>query len=288
MAFTTDAAFERYYENINLSGDFRALAGQRRDHILGLLQNRFTVIDAFAGGSIPKYTALRNHADLDVFVVLHYGIHCKDRRPSQVLLAVRDALAAKPRVRRNGQAVTLTYTSFPDVDVVPVFFTSHDGQRYIDALYLNVPDMNTETWIRSTPKVHSDGIEAAAAAYGSVFRRAIKMMKHWNWRHGDILRSFHIEVLALTAMTGGDFSSIPFAIAKFFDAVSDNMFAPLYYEDGRVDDYLSTADRQSLSARLGPAKASAWQAWLDGFLGNHEVSINIWRSVFGEEFPLYG
>lgn len=288
MAFSSDSAFEQYYGNINLSGDFRALAAQRRDHILGLLENRFNVIDTFAGGSIPKYTALRNHADLDVFVVLHYGIHCKGKKPSEVLLEVRQALAAKPRVRRNGQAVTLTYAGFPDVDVVPVFFTSHDGERYEDALYLNVPDMNTETWIRSTPKLHSDRIDAAAIAYGAVFRRAIKMMKHWNWRHGDILRSFHIEVLALTAMTAANFSGISFAMYKFFSVISEHVLVPLHYEDGRVDEYLSAIDRQTLLNRLNQVKENALQAWLDAFLGNHEASITRWRNIFGEEFPTYG
>lgn len=288
MAYTVDTAFTEFYNSINLSGDFRALAATRRDHIFSLLANKFDVIDAFAGGSIPKYTALHGHADLDVFVVLHFGKHCVGRLPSQVLLDIRTALANKPSVRRNGQAVTLRYTAFPDVDVVPVFFSSHDGQRYADAQYLNVPDMNTETWIRSMPKTHSTKIENAAANYGKYFRRAIKMVKHWNWKHGDILRSFHIEVLALAYITATDCINMPFVLRNFFESIRTSILTPLHYDGARIDDYLTGQDRLTLSAKLQTVATGASNAWFSGFLGQNEAAIRQWRAIFGDEYPAYG
>ncbi|MPV54912.1 hypothetical protein GD416_00180 [Burkholderia sp. BE24] len=288
VAYTVDGAFAEFYDEINLSGDFRALASARRDHIFNLLGNRFHLIDAFAGGSIPKYTALHGRADMDIFVVLHYGKHCAGRLPSQVLLDIRTALSGKERVRRNGQAVTLRYTAFPDVDVVPVYFTSHDGQRYEDAQYLNVPDMNTETWIRSMPKLHTARVEQAAAAYGKYFRRAIKMMKYWNWKHGDILRSFHIEALAVLFLGIGDCSSLPLALHRFFDAVHGSVLTAVHYDGARIDDYLTAQDRIGLSDRLRSACTHANSAWLNGFLGNHEFAIAEWRAIFGDPYPSYG
>ena len=115
MAYTIEGAFNAYYEQINLNGDYRALAASRKEHLIGMLEQKLHVVAAFASGSIPKYTALSNHADLDIFVVLHFSLHCSGKSPSEVLTLVREVLENKPSVRRNGQAVTLKYTTFPDV-----------------------------------------------------------------------------------------------------------------------------------------------------------------------------
>ncbi len=288
MAYSIDAAFKSYYDSINLSGDFRELATTRRDHIFSLLQNRLTVIDVFAGGSIPKYTALKNHADLDIFVVLHYGKHCKDKSPAEVLSLARNCLAAKPGVRRNGQAVTLRYTTFPDVDVVPVFFTSHDGQKYSEAMYLNVPDMNTGNWIRSTPQKHASNISAAAVAYGPEFRRLIKFVKHWNWKNGDLLRSFHIECLALTYLPDIQLDDVPWSVFSFFQTIHSSLQVSFYYQDAVVDDYLSLLTRAELVRRISIAENIAREAWFRGASGEIDAAITNWKKFFGSDFPTYG
>src|ERR1700745_812522 len=60
MAWTTEAAFERFYDEVNLPGDHRATANLRRDWVLGRLRNNgIDVLDAIAFGSIPRYTALK-------------------------------------------------------------------------------------------------------------------------------------------------------------------------------------------------------------------------------------
>jgi tRNA nucleotidyltransferase (CCA-adding enzyme) len=108
MAYTIQTAFDQFFEAINLGGDHRETANARRDRIVALLSNHFTILEAFSTGSIPRYTALRGKADLDVMVVLHYGKHIEGKSPTQVLQSVRDALAEyRSQVRKNGQAVTL-------------------------------------------------------------------------------------------------------------------------------------------------------------------------------------
>jgi len=120
LANTVQAAFDQFYENINLSGDHRETANSRRDRIVSLLEKHFKIIEAFPSGSIPRFTAVRGYADVDVIVALHYSKHIKDRMPSEVLQAVRDSLAEyETTVRKNGQAVTLYYKSWPNVDIVP-------------------------------------------------------------------------------------------------------------------------------------------------------------------------
>jgi tRNA nucleotidyltransferase (CCA-adding enzyme) len=93
MAYTVAAAFDAFYENINLSGDHRQTANARRDNVVDTLSKKFEIVESFATGSIPKFTALKGQADLDVMVALHYGKHIKDKTPTQVLQDVRAALA---------------------------------------------------------------------------------------------------------------------------------------------------------------------------------------------------
>ena len=85
MANTVSYSFDLFFDNINLSGDHRSVAATRRDRLISLLKNDFEILEAFPTGSIPRYTAVREHADLDIMVALHRGKHIKDKKPSQVL-----------------------------------------------------------------------------------------------------------------------------------------------------------------------------------------------------------
>jgi hypothetical protein len=78
-------------------------------------------MDSISTRSIQKMTALHGHADLDVMVVLHWSKHVKDKTPTQVLQSVRESLAQwRNSVRQMGQSVTLSYETWPDIDIVPV------------------------------------------------------------------------------------------------------------------------------------------------------------------------
>jgi hypothetical protein len=207
MANTAAAAFEILRQSIEPPGYDRNTAAARKDHLISLLRKDFDVIDAFGTGSLPKYTAIRDHADLDIFVELDYAKHIKDRLPSQVLQSVRDCLGRDyTQARKNGQAVTLGYATWPNVDVVPVRrvidFRSASGQVY----YL--PNANNESWIVSDPVANETELEQRNQSFGVEFKRIIKMIKWWNWLHGNYLQSYHIERIALDALTGG-FSDYP-------------------------------------------------------------------------------
>ena len=68
MPYTVAVSFEKFYENINLDGDFRSIANTRRDDIVKMLEKNFTIVEAFSTGFIPKFTALKSAADVDVMV----------------------------------------------------------------------------------------------------------------------------------------------------------------------------------------------------------------------------
>lgn len=102
MPISVAAAFTQFYENINLDGDYRAMANTRRDDIIKKLSKDFEIIESFSTGSIPKYTALKGSADLDVMVALHFTKHIKDRAPTQVLQVEAQGTRGGARTKVDG------------------------------------------------------------------------------------------------------------------------------------------------------------------------------------------
>lgn len=287
MAYTVTAAFGQFFDAINLSGDHRTLANNRRDHLIELLSKHFTVMEAFPSGSIPKITALHGHADLDIIVALHYGKHIKDKTPTQVLQSVRDAVGkSKNNVRKNGQAVTLYYTTWPNVDIVPV---SQVTDKNNNVTHYEVPNMNTGKWMDSNPKFHAANIEAKSTECGADFRRIIKMIKHWNMCHSEYLQSYHIEVLAYKIFTG-KLNDLTWDIHKFFENAIPLLKKSLWYDRGNVDDYLSDNDRKEVLKRFETAFGQSQIAWhyTYGQKNDHAQAIKTWRQIFGDKFPAYG
>jgi hypothetical protein len=204
-----------------------------------------------------------------------------------VLQAVRDALGEyRTGVRKNGQAVTLHYETWPNVDIVPVPRVGGGGV----VTGYEIPDMNKEEWIPSNPKKHSDQMSRRVTGYGPAFRRIIKMIKWWNHQHSAYLRSYHVEVMALEILDGY-FSDYSWEVFQFFEKAYELVKSPLmWYEGAFVDDYLSYQDRQEALKRLDTARTKARDAWYQtyGERNNHERAIAVWRQIFGDKFPAYG
>jgi len=286
MPYTVAVSFEAFYDNINLGGDHRATANSRRDNVVAKLSKDFSIVDSFSTGSISKNTALHGHADLDVMVVLNWSKHIKNKTPTQVLQSVRDSLAEwRNAVRKNGQAVTLSYETWPDVDIVPVSMTLNSKGQ---VTHYNVPNSHDNTWIKSRPKSLAAAIEAKSTECGGNFRRIIKMIKHWNRIHSDYLSSYHIEVLALKLLSG-NCDATSWEVHYFFDRARALLQAPLYYDTGFVDEYLSNAARAEVTKRFETANSLSLDAWFATHGGNadHERAIGIWRQIFGNKFPAY-
>lgn len=286
VPYLTSTALGDFYRAINLAGDHRAAANKRRDWIVGRLGSKLEILEAFPIGSVPRFTAVRGHADVDILVALHYSKHIKGRKPSNVLRTVRDALAYPgASVRRNGQAVTLKFNSWPSVDVVPVSRVASSG----GSAYYHIPDMNEEDWLPSRPVRHRKRLEEAVSIYGSDLRKVIKMVKWWNLRQGAPLESFHIEVIALQAATAG--GEIPWSLFKWFEKAHDMINSDEYtwYDDSMVDSYLTWATTRKVVPLLAEARDLAQAAWYATYnRDDHRTAITSLKKIFGEQFPGYG
>jgi len=279
MPYTLPVAFDQFLENISLKGTHTDTAESRRDRLVSLLGNAFTILDTIPTGSIIHETGLRGHADLDIIVVLHFGRHVQGKTPEQLLEDVRLALAGKSTmVKKNGQAVTLYYTTWPNVDIVPASRVDNaDGT----VNHYAIPDMTHNRWLQAYPRTHNQ-----AMAEASVRRKQlIRMLKSWNRAHSELMSSFHLEVLVMSLP---DVTlEWPSEIHYFFNKAAAILAVPLYYPrntTNRVDDYLTSLDRMFVRDRLGSARDRELTA--QG--ASAEEAMRLYRIIFGDDFPAYG
>jgi hypothetical protein len=287
VALLVDSAFTEFHAQINLLGDHRTTASTRKDWIVRRLSPYYNILDAFAIGSIPKYTALRDHADLDVMVVLHFGEHIRGKTPAKVLEDVRTMLGTGAgSVRRNGQAVTMRFKSWPNVDVVPASVSYADHiKKTVD--HYNIPDMHRGVWLRTRPRKHAKAIESAATSNGPQFRQVIKMVKEWNRRQVVRLQSYHVEVIALKMRS--DFDDYSWAVYQWFETAKEHIWS--CYQNGQdITDYFATGQRTVMLELLKQAEDLAHEAWYLTYNGRarDKEAIACWRKVFGQRFPAYG
>lgn len=286
MARSVATAFNRFDTSLELSANYDDLAQERCDHLIGLLAEDFDIIEAFPSGSIPRDTAISGLSDLDVIVVLN-DWEWQDEKPSTVLQWVRDSLGeSKTNVRRNGQAVTLHYKSWPKVDVVPAGRVLSPRGR---TNHLLIPDMHREAWIKSKPRLHTRAMEQRTDWCGYRFLDLVRMFKWWNYKHSGLLQSFHIEVLALKTLSW-TLDEYTWPAFKFFDDGAKLLRKPLRWEGAVVDTYLTAKTRMEAVKRMRQAAEVAWRAWLLTYNGRtaHEQAIGLWQRIFPGRFPNYG
>ena len=102
-----------------------ATVSTRQNRVRNAIGSRMNVIDSFVAGSYRRNTLVAplQECDVDICIVLHPE-HYNSGRPGALLDNVRAALLETypqtPRISRNGQAVTISFTDFR-VDVVPAF-----------------------------------------------------------------------------------------------------------------------------------------------------------------------
>jgi hypothetical protein len=154
--------------------------------------------------------------------------------------------------------------------------------------HYNVPNSNTEAWIKAKPKRFAAEIESKSSTCGYNFRRIIKMIKHWNLTHSDYLQSYHIEVLAVKVFTS-NLDDTPWQIFQFFKEARALLVGSLWYDLGQVDDYLSWSDRQEVLKRFDTAITVSRDAWYAAHNSDdHKAAIGRWKQIFGDKFPAYG
>lgn len=276
MPYLMSTSLDRFLEKITIPGDHRTTATQRRDRISELLKDHFDILDIFPTGSAVRGTGLKGKSDVDVMVVLHYGKHVKDKTPKQLLQSVQDVLSEYDAriVKKNGQAVTLYFKTWPNVDIVPA--------KRMDSGELQIPDANTGRWISTDPAAH----DRAMAALSNRGRQLVRMVKHWNDAHSGYLLSFHIEKIALqTSIVEAAWAEDdwPWTLKAFFEKAIE-----LTEPTAVISDSYDVDDWSELRSRLVRAKELSFDAWQAVRDNDVEEAVDRCRVLFGSDFPSYG
>lgn len=286
MPRTIAGAFDQLRSNLEITGLQQATVSTRQQSVRDAVARRLTVKESFLTGSYRRHTMIAplGEADIDLFVVLDASYYSVDGY-AQVLDKVRSALLETypktPRISRNGQAVTITFTDFV-VDVVPAFYRKGGG--------FLIPSTTEQAWISTNPKDHETFISSANTAHQGDLVPLIKMMKAWNRQINGAFRSFYLELLierALRGITINDFpSGCRFVLDKGRELVKLKMIDPSDLGD-QVAGLAGAHTVADAVSRFETAYSRAIRA--EGLAQDGDIAgaFSEWRKVFGDYSPSY-
>jgi Second Messenger Oligonucleotide or Dinucleotide Synthetase domain len=287
MATTIQQSFATLRSNLEITGLQEETVSTRQLAVRKAMENGLAVLDAFLVGSYRRSTMIAplKSADVDVFIVLdpkYYHSH----GPQALLQATKEVLrktyTQTPDISPNGQAVTIEFQDFR-VDVVPGFYRNGEG-------YL-IPDGPRGRWIETDPKKHVELWSARNKAHNGDLVPMIKILKGWN-KSAKALRSFHLEVMALSVFNGIRIDDFPSGARFFFDKARDKVRVQLADPAGYNPDVASHVTSQAQYDAIGGALDTAYRMALKAEQcatnGHYRTAIDEWRKIFPDYFPAYG
>lgn len=287
MAKTIINAFEQFKKNLEITGLQKQIVSTRQANVRKAVENGLTVIDSFLTGSYSRSTMIAplGEADIDIFVVLDSSYYQK-YKPASLLDKVREILLKTypktPKISRNGQAVTITFTDFL-VDVVPAF--NRKGGGYL------IPDSKSGVWIETNPKIHVDYVSNQNSLHNSDLIPLIKMIKGWNRVINNGFTSFYIELLVIKVLKDVTISDFPSGCRYIFDkgreAIKWKIDDPAGY-GGKINGLQNVKTVEDAIKRFETAYNRAVSAESHARRGSIEDAINEWKKIFDGYFPAYG
>jgi len=284
---TVTSAFTWLRSNLEITDLQASTVSTRQGNVRAAVEGSLVVLDSFLSGSYARSTMIAplSSSDIDIFVMLDPKYHSQ-YSPASLLDHVRSVLLETypktPRISRNGQAVTITFSDFV-VDVVPAFYRVGGG-------YL-IPDSIAGSWISTDPTVHNDGIVTANRAHNGDLVPLVKMVKGWNRVINDAFVGFYLELLAVNILDRVTISDFPSGVRYIFDKGRDRIRYtipdPARF-GGQVWGLDNVPNVDEAVSRFNAAHARAIRAEEHERQGRIREAFEEWRKVFGTYFPAYG
>jgi hypothetical protein len=286
MAKTIDEGFEELRSNLEITDLQEKTVSTRQKNVRKALEDDFDILDSFLTGSYRRSTMIAplKGADLDIFIVLdpkYYEASGQAALLANVKKALRKTYTETPDISPNGQAVTIRFTDFK-VDVIPGFRRKGGG--------FLIPDSQLGRWIGTDPKRHVEIWADANKAHNGDLVPLLKMLKAWNISRG-VLRSFHLETLALSTLENVRISDFPSGVRFVFDKARAKIDKKLPDPAGYSDDvaaYVNTrAAMDNIVNRLAWAYETGVETERLAKNGYVEQAFDKWASIFKGYFPSY-
>jgi hypothetical protein len=286
MAKTIDEGFAGLRSNLEITDLQEKTVSTRQQNVRKALEDDFDILDSFLMGSYRRSTMIAplKGADVDIFIVLdpkYYATGGQAALLTSVKKALRKTYTETPDISPNGQAVTIRFTDFK-VDVVPGF--RRQGGGYL------IPDSQLGRWIGTDPKRHVEIWSDANKAHAGDLVPLLKMLKAWNISRG-VLRSFHMEALALSVLDNVRISDFPSGARFVFDKARARIDKKLPDPAGYSDDVAAHVNTREavdkIVQRLAWAHDTAVEAERLASNGYVEQAFEKWGSIFKGYFPSY-
>ncbi len=279
------AGFDELQARLTISDLQTSTISTRQSNVRDAVRSEFKTLDDFLTGSYARSTMIAPlaDADIDIFFVLDPAYY-KKYSATALLDRTRTVLlrtyTKTPAISRSGQAVTITFSDFK-VDVVMGYYRAEGGYLIANSI--------TDQYLATDPKKHVELWSASNKEHSGMLVPLLKMLKGWNRKNGELLRSFHLETMCRAAYKGGTIGNYPGAVKEFFRVASAflSVVDPAGY-GGDVGAYLSKSDREGVVSRFETALKRTTDALDYDSGGKVEAAYERWRLVFGDYFPAYG
>lgn len=287
MATTITTSFQKLKENLEITGLQKSITSTRQENVRNVVANEMDVLDSFLTGSYARSTMITPlvKADIDILIVLDPKYFESDGQASlldKVKRALLKTYTKTPKISRNGQAVTITFTDFI-VDVVPAF--NRKGGGYL------IPDTVQKVWIATNPKIHVDIMANENKSHNGDLVPIVKMVKGWNKNINDDFVSFYLELLAIKIFKNVTITDYPSGMRFFFDkgreTIKYKVQDPVEY-GGQINPLRNCQTVDNAVGRFETAYNRAIKAEQYAENGNTENAVDEWRKIFGDYFPAYG
>lgn len=287
MATTTVSGFAGLKSNLEITGLQAATVSTRQRNVRDSVADGFEVLSSFVAGSYARSTMIAplKESDIDVFVVLANEYYY-DNTPAALLDRLRTVLRrtypTTPRISRNGQAVTITFTDFA-VDVVPAFHRQGGG-------YL-IPDSISGRWISTNPQFHATYLSNANGNHAGDLVPLIKMIKGWNRCIKNAFVGFYLELMTTQILDNVRISDYWSGLRFVFDhgreSIRYTISDPSGY-GGQIGGLSSVSNVNDAVRRFQTAYNRAVNAEQFANRGDIVAAYGEWRKILPRYFPAYG
>lgn len=287
MATTVGSSFEGLKSRLEITGLQKTTVSTRQQNVREAVEQELNILDSFLTGSYSRRTMIAplKEADVDIFVVLSSAYYERNSQ-AQLLDKLRTVLLRTypntPKISRNGQAVTITFTDFV-VDVVPAY--NREGGGFL------IPNSITKRWISTDPRVHVDLMNKQNDIHNGDLVPIAKMIKAWNRTINRPFRSLYLELLAVQIFQNVRISDFPSGMRYFFDkgreSIKYKVTDPVEYGEqiNGLENVSTVAEAvsrfETAYSRARKAEEYASRGWIAN-------AIVEWKKIFGDYFPTYG
>lgn len=196
---------------------------------------------------------------------------------------------SRSKLFRNGEVVRLNLTSKPwAFDIVPCFRT---GVEYDGRSYFLIPNGKGD-WQKTDPFLDHQRVTSVNQSRDGRLLELIRLCKKWNnVKHAKTIPSYLLETMLVNfaESTSSLSRNLDFRFSDALAYIAEHIYFAVNDMKGIQGDINSLAfeERYAISQKAQNDRNKARQAWEYEKNGNHRQAINLWREIFGEEFPRY-